>query len=262
MSRRIFVCQTQEDLFEAAAQFVVQSVSLKRELGHSYSVALSGGSTPQGFFSRLAADPYRSQVDWSSIHVFWGDEREVSPDHADSNFRMAKEHLLDCVPIPPDQVFRMEGERPAAEAAVRYEDVLQRAFSLKNKEVVPRFDLILLGMGPDGHTASLFPETSVLKGAKRWVAAPWVEKFHTHRITLTPLVINAARQILFVVSGSDKAQAAQAVLEGTFQPSQYPAQLVDPVQGEVIWLMDREAASQLHQTSVTKWKREKRMIIG
>jgi 6-phosphogluconolactonase len=251
------VCQTQEDLFEAAAQNVIQSVSLKRELGHFYSVALSGGSTPQGLFARLAADPYRSQVDWSSIHVFWGDEREVPPDHADSNFRMAKEHLLDRVPIPTDQVFRMEGECQAQDAADRYEDVLQSAFSLKNKEAVPRFDLILLGMGPDGHTASLFPETSVLMETKRWVAAPWVEKFQTHRITLTPLVINAARRIVFVVSGLDKALAARAVLEGNSQPNQYPAQLVNPVQGEVIWLMDREAASQLQQTSVTKWKREK-----
>lgn len=262
MSRRLYVCQTQEDLFEATAQIVVQSVSRKRELGHLYSVALSGGSTPQGLFARLAADPYRSQVAWSSIHVFWGDERAVPPDHVDSNFRMAKEHLLDRVPIPTDQVFRMEGECQAQDAADRYEDVLQSAFSLKNKEAAPRFDLILLGMGPDGHTASLFPETSVLVETKRWVAAPWVEKFQTHRITLTPLVINAARRIVFVVSGLDKALAAQAVLEGTSQPSQYPAQLVNPVQGEVIWLMDREAASQLQQTSVTKWQREKGMASG
>jgi 6-phosphogluconolactonase len=260
--RRILVCQTQEELFEAAAQIVVQAVSIKRELGHSYSVALSGGSTPQRLFARLAADPYRGKVDWSSIHVFWGDEREVPPDHADSNFRMAKEHLLDRVPIPPDQVFRMEGERPAQEAAVRYEDVLQRAFSLKNKEVVPCFDLILLGMGPDGHTASLFPKTSVLEETKQWVAAPWVEKLHTHRITLTPPVFNAAHRILFVVSGLDKAQAAQAVLEGPSQLRQYPAQLVNPVQGEVIWLMDREAASQLQQTSVTEWDRDKGMVVG
>jgi len=145
--------------------------------------------------------------------VFWGDERNVPPDHGDSNFRMAKEHLLDRVPIPLDQVFRMEGERPAQEAAIRYEDVLQRAFSLKNKEVFPRFDLILLGMGPDGHTASLFPDTAVLEETTRWVGAPWIEKLHTHRITLTPPVLNAARRIVFVVSGADKAQAAQAVLE-------------------------------------------------
>ena len=163
MPRRILVCQTPEDLFEAAAQFVVQSLTFQPDSGKTYSIALSGGSTPQRLFVRLAAEPYRSQVDWSSIRIFWGDEREVPPDHSESNFRMAKESLLNRVPIPPDQIFRMEGERPAQEAAVRYEEVLQRAFSLKNKEGVPRFDLILLGMGSDGHTASLFPETAVLK---------------------------------------------------------------------------------------------------
>ncbi|MEX0829289.1 MAG: 6-phosphogluconolactonase [Nitrospirales bacterium] len=262
MSRRIYVCQTQEDLFEAAAQIVVQAVSFRREPDHLSSVALSGGSTPQGLFARLVAEPFRSQVDWSSIHVFWGDEREVPPDHADSNFRMAKEHLLDRVPIPMDQVFRMEGECQAQDAADRYEDVLQRVFSLKNKEVVPRFDLILLGMGPDGHTASLFPETSVLRETTRWVAAPWVEKLHTHRITLTPPVLNAAHHIVFVVSGLDKSLAVQAVLEGPSQPSQFPAQLVNPVQGEVIWLLDSESASQLQQTSVTKWQREIGMASG
>jgi len=157
------VCQSREDLFEAAAQFVIQSLPFQTDSGKTYSVAFSGGSTPQRLFARLAAVPYRSQVDWSSVRIFWGDEREVPPDHSESNFRMAKENLLDRVPIPPDQVFRMEEERPAQEAAVRYEEVLQRAFSNKDKEGVPRFDLTLLGMGADGHRASLFPETSVLQ---------------------------------------------------------------------------------------------------
>lgn len=262
MSRRIVVCQTQEDLFEAAAQIVVQSAPFRSDRAQSYSIALSGGSTPQRLFARLAADPYRSQIDWSSIHVFWGDERNVPPDHGDSNFRMAKEHLLDRVPIPSDQVFRMEGELPAQEAAIRYEDVLQRAFSLKNKEVFPRFDLILLGMGSDGHTASLFPDTAVLEETTRWVGAPWIEKLHTHRITLTPPVLNAARRIVFVVSGADKAQAVQAVLEGPVQIRQYPSQVVNPIQGEVIWLMDREASSRLQQTPLIEWEGDKGMVIG
>ncbi len=253
MQRRILVCQTPDDLFEAAAQFVVQSLSFRPDSGKSYSVALSGGSTPQRLFARLATDPYRAQVNWSCIRIFWGDEREVPPDHAESNFRMAKENLLDRVPIPPDQVFRMEGELPAQEAAVRYEKVLQCAFSHKNKEGVPRFDLILLGMGSDGHTASLFPETPVLDETKQWVAAPWVEKFHTHRITLTPPVFNAAQRVLFVVGGSDKDMAAEAVLEGPFNPDRYPAQIVNPVQGEVVWLLDREAASRLKKASFTEW---------
>ena len=261
MPRRILVCQSREDLFEAAAQFVVQSLPFQPDSGKTYSVALSGGSTPQRLFARLAADPYRSQVDWSSVRIFWGDEREVSPDHTESNFRMAKENLLDRVPIPPDQVFRMEGERPAQEAAVRYKEVLRRAFSHKHKEYAPGFDLILLGMGSDGHTASLFPETSVLEEREQWVAAPWVEKFHTHRITLTPPVFNAAKRVLFVVGGSDKDKAAEAVLEGPFQPNRYPAQIVNPGQGDVVWLLDREAASRLKETSFTEWTRDSGKVM-
>lgn len=253
MTRRILVCQTSEDLFEAATQFVAQSLASKPATGNTHSVALSGGSTPKRLFSRLAVEPYRSQVDWSSIRIFWGDERAVPPDHADSNFRMAKENLLDCVPILPEHIFRMEGERPAQEAAVRYESVLRGAFSANTTERIPCFDLILLGMGPDGHTASLFPETSALSEREQWVAAPWVEKFQTYRITLTPPVINAAKQVLFVVGGSDKDEAIEAVLEGSFQPNRYPAQLVNPVQGDMVWLLDREAASRLKQDSYTEW---------
>ncbi len=253
MPRRICVCQRPEDLFEAATQFVVQSLASKSDGGKTHSIALSGGSTPRRLFSRLAAEPYRSQVDWASVRVFWGDEREVSPDHADSNYRMAKENLLDCVPILPHHVFRMEGERPAQEAAARYESVLQEAFSGQKVGGFPCFDLILLGMGPDGHTASLFPETAVLFEREQWVVAPWVEKFQTHRITLTPPVINAAKRVLFVVGGSDKDEAIEAVLEGAFQPTRYPAQLVNPVQGDLDWLLDREAASRLKPDSYMKW---------
>ncbi len=253
MPRRILVCQKPEDLFEAATEFVVESLTSKSDTDKIYSVALSGGSTPQRLFSRLAAEPYRSQIDWSSIRIFWGDERAVPLDHADSNFRMAKENLLDCVPILPDNVFRMEGERPAQEAAARYESALQRAFSEEKAGRFPCFDLILLGMGPDGHTASLFPETAVLSEREQWVAAPWVEKFQTHRITLTPPVINAAKQVLFVVGGSDKEKALEAVLEGSFQPNLYPAQIVNPVQGDVVWLLDSDAAGRLKQGSYTEW---------
>ena len=255
MSRRIVVCPTQEDLFEAAAQCVVQSITAASDTSPFYSVALSGGSTPRGLFSRLTAAPYREQINWSSVWVFWGDERPVPPDHPESNFRMARENLLDCLPIPSEQVFRMEGERPAREAATHYQEVLQQTFSLEAGEP-PRFDLVLLGMGPDAHTASLFPETTVLDENEQWVAAPWVEKFQTHRITLTPRMFNAAHRIVFLVSGLDKAQAVQAVLEGPSQPQQYPAQIINPSQGDVIWFLDQPAASQLKKTSLTKWRSE------
>ncbi len=262
MSPRIVVCPTKESLFEAAAQCVAQSMTSQSQPAQFYSIALSGGSTPRGLFNLLTAEPYRTQIDWSAVRIFWGDERPVPADHPESNFRMAKENFLDHLPIPSEQVFRIEGERPGEEAAAGYEKVLQQAFSLGETEV-PRLDLVLLGMGPDAHTASLFPETGVLEEKERLVTAPWVEKFQTHRITLTPKVFNAAQKIVFVVSGVDKALALQAVLEGPFQPRQYPAQIIHPVQGELIWLLDQAAASQLKKkTTMTEWDRDKGMVIG
>ena len=260
MPRRIVVCSTQEDLFEAGAQCVAQSLSSRSDSSRFYSIALSGGSTPRGLFARLTVDPYRSQVNWASVRIFWGDERPVPPDHQESNFRMTKEHLLDCLPIPTEQVFRMEGERSAEEAARRYQEVLQQTFSVEKPDV-PHFDLALLGMGPDAHTASLFPEASVLNEKERWVVAPWVEKFQTHRITLTPQVFNAAKRVVFVVSGLDKSTAVHAVLEGPFQPQKYPAQLINPVQGDLVWLLDQAAASQLTTSPVTEWDRAKGIVI-
>ena len=259
MPRRIIVCPTQEDLFEASAQCVAQSITSQPDSATFCSLVLAGGSTPRSLFARLTADPYLSNINWSSVQIFWGDERSVPPDHPESNFRMAKENLLDHLSIPSEQVFRIEGERSAEEAAVRYQALLQKTFSLEASDV-PRFNLVLLGMGSDAHTASLFPETSVLSEKEQWVAAPWVEKFQTYRITLTPPVFNAAQRVLFVVSGLDKAQAAQAVLEGPFNPRQYPAQIVNPLQGDVIWLMDREAASQLQQDLVEVWDRDKGIV--
>ena len=255
MSRRIVVCSTKEDLFEAAAQHIVQSLLPPSDPVSLLSLALSGGSTPRGLFNLLTADCLRSQVDWSFVRFFWGDERPVAPGHSDSNFRMAKEHLLDPLHISSNQVFRMEGERPPLEAAVHYRRVLQDAFLLGAMEV-PRFNLMLLGMGPDAHTASLFPGTSVLNDETHLVEAPWVEKFQTHRLTLTPKVFNAAQKIMFVVSGLDKAQAAEMVLEGPYLPHHYPAQLIQPVQGELLWFLDQDAASQLKRTSVETWKKK------
>jgi len=154
----------------------------------------------------------------------------------------------------------MEGERSAEEAARRYQEVLQQTFSVEKADV-PHFDLALLGMGPDAHTASLFPETAVLNEKERWVAAPWVEKFQTHRITLTPPVFNAAKRVVFVVSGLDKSTAVHAVLEGPFQPQKYPAQSINPVQGDLVWLLDQAAASQLTTSPVTEWDQAKGIVI-
>lgn len=250
MSRTIIITPTIEELFVAAAKEVVQVVLDCRKAGRDCRVALAGGSTPRGLYRLLTGAPYRTQISWDHLRVFWGDERTVPPDHQDSNFRMAKEALLSHVPIPSKHVFRIEGEVPADEAAARYETVLQEQFNLSAGEV-PQFDLILLGMGPDGHTASLFPGTSAVAESEKLVSAPWVEKLQTHRVTLTPPVLNAAKHVVFLVSGVDKATALQVVLEGPADPARYPAQVVNPPTGHMVWLVNQDAAGLLKKESKT-----------
>jgi 6-phosphogluconolactonase len=229
-------------LFHAAAAEFASAAAASIETKGSFSVALSGGSTPRGMFALLAGDGFRGQVRWDRVSFFWGDERHVRPDHADSNFRMAREALLSHLTLRDDQVFRIHGENPdAAAAAYEYEGTVRQYFGLADGQF-PRFDLVLLGMGPDGHTASLFPGTKALLDQTRVVIANWVGKFNTHRITLTAPAINTAARVLFLISGEDKAPALKAVLEGPLEPSQLPAQLIQPIDGSLVWLCDRTAA--------------------
>ena len=213
-----------------------------------FTVALSGGSTPRAMFSLLSAAPFLDTVPWDSIYFFWGDERCVPPDHADSNYRMAHETLLSKVPVPAEHVFRIPAERPdPANAADEYAATLTNFFA----NDAPRFDLIFLGMGPDGHTASLFPGTAALHVADKVAVANYVEKFNAHRITLTAQTINNARNVTFVVAGPDKAEALHEVLEGAHQPELYPSQLIHPQQGSLLWMVDEAAAARLtehHET--------------
>lgn len=250
MSRTIIITPTIEELFVAAAKEVVEVANGCRKEGRECSMALAGGSTPRGLYRLLTGEPYRSQLSWEHLRVFWGDERTVPPDHHESNFRMAEETFLSQVPVSAKQVFRIEGELPAGEAAARYEKVLQEQFRLSPGEV-PRFDLILLGMGPDGHTASLFPGTSAVAESHKLVAAPWVEKFHTYRVTLTPPVLNAAKHVVFLVSGQDKAQVLRTVLEGPAEADRYPAQVVNPSAGKLIWFINQDAAGLLQNETIT-----------
>lgn len=217
-----------------------------------FTVALSGGSTPKAMFSVLAADPFLDTVPWSSIYFFWGDERCVPPDHADSNYRMTREALLSRVPAPPENVFRIPAEMPEPEqAAEEYTATLSRFFlagpgsnrtgtaPLSN---APRFDLVFLGMGPDGHTASLFPHTTALQAGEQIAVANYVEKFKAHRITLTAATINNARNVTFLAAGEDKAETLRNVLEGSYQPDVYPSQLIRPRNGALLWMVDEAAA--------------------
>jgi 6-phosphogluconolactonase len=230
----------------AAAATIVDHISQSLQTLDVYSMALSGGSTPRRLYSLLANEAaLREQIPWERIHFFWGDERRVPAGHPDSNYRMAYNALLSKVPIPSTNIHRIHAEEADAdEAAADYEIEIRRFFAIEAGQI-PQFNCVLLGMGADGHTASLFPATSALVETKRLVVANWVKKFQSHRFTLTLPVFNHAAQILFLVSGEDKADTLQAVLEGNRQPDRYPAQLIQPTHGEVTWFLDHSAASRL-----------------
>ena len=231
---------------EAAGCFVASALEAMLERGR-FIVALSGGSTPKTTMQLLAEPPYRDEIDWGRVHVAWGDERCVPPDDERSNFRLAREALLDRVPIPPAQIYRMPGERNDYDAAAdAYEATLRNLFALGPGEQ-PRFDLIHLGLGTNGHTASLFPGSPALDERERLVAAPWVEEVGMRRLTLTPPVINAAREVLFLVAGEEKASVVHEVLRGPRDPARLPAQLVAPTEGRLTWLLDAAAAARLNE---------------
>ncbi len=233
-------------LFRAAAdEFATRARAAVKDHGR-FTVALSGGSTPKSVYALLAQDYTAKRSDrlpWDSIDIFFGDERPVPPDHPDSNYRMAGEALLSKVAVPALNIHRIEGELEAHEAADRYERALRNFFELE-PDGIPRFDLVLLGMGPDGHTASLFPESEALGERSRLVAANWVEKFKTFRITFTFPVLNHAAEVLFLVSGADKAPMLAEVMDRT-RGIRYPAQRVAPTNGRLLWFVDAAAAAQL-----------------
>lgn len=236
----VLIHETPEELAKAAARgFAAKAEAAIEERGR-FAVALAGGSTPKTTYELLARD-YADRIDWSRVHAFFGDERTVSPDHEDSNYRMAHEALLSRVPI--GSVHRMHGELPPEEAATAYEEELRKFFG----EPISRFDLILLGIGEDGHTASLFPHTQALEVTDRPVVSNPVPKLDTVRITLTSPVLNFARAVYFLVAGEGKAEALEEMLEGDADPREYPAKLVRPTKGELIWMVDRPATAHLKQ---------------
>ena len=231
-----------QELAEAAARSFVARAAEAIERRGRFTVALAGGSTPKAAYALLARD-HANDVDWANVHVFFGDERSVPPEHEDSNYRMAKEALLDHVPI--GSVHRMRGELPPESAAIAYEEELREFFTDEAAgEAVPRLDLVMLGIGGDGHTASLFPDTPALEVLDRLAAENPVEKLETVRITLTVPVLNAARSVDFLVAGEDKAEALHEILEGVGSPHTYPAKLVRP-EGGALWMVDREASESL-----------------
>jgi 6-phosphogluconolactonase len=241
-TRSIEVVSTAADLFHAAAEEFIRAGRDAIGAQGRFTVALSGGSTPKSLYSLLAAN--YANFAWNRVFLFFGDERHVPPTDPESNYRMVNESLLSKITIPPENVFRVRAENSDADAAAsEYETQLRRFFELKSGEF-PRFDLILLGMGPDGHTASLFPDSAALEEKSRLVVANWVEKFKTHRITFTFPVLNRAAEVMFLASGPDKADMVYQILETTPTPS-FPSQRVQPSDGKLLWMLDEAAAAKL-----------------
>ncbi len=232
-----------DTLSRDAAQYIVRLANESIISHGRFTLALSGGTTPKKLYGLLGDEPYRSQIDWTKVDIFWSDERCVPADSEDSNYLLAQQVLLSKIPIAASQIHRMPADRADRDAAsAAYTDEMRRVFATDN---IPNFDLIQLGMGPEGHTASLFPHQPSLHEQQRLVMPVIVPKPPPPRLTFTPPILNAARNVLFLVTGSEKADAIQAVLEGAYNPDEYPAQIVRPTNGEVVWMLDQGAASKL-----------------
>jgi 6-phosphogluconolactonase len=209
----------------------------------AFCPALSGGSTPRLLFRALVAPPFRSRVEWARARIFFVDERCVPPEDERSNYRLAKEYFLDPLRVPAENVFRMRGEEDPRRAARDYESLLKEEFG--SEKHPPRFDFVLLGLGPDGHTASVFPETRAVEEKRRWVVANWVPKMREWRLTLTIPVLNSARRVVFLAVGKEKRAAVAAVLRAKRGSRRLPATLVRPAMGSLVWIVDEAAAADL-----------------
>ncbi len=245
---KIEVFEDDEALAQAAAERFLKEAERAVAERDAFRVALSGGRTPLKLFRRLRIDwrkAKRPELPWKKTHFFWGDERHVPPESLDNNYRAAYAVFLSRMPVPQDQIHRVLSEFPQAEkAAEAYSREIEACFSLGKGEW-PRFDLVLLGMGADGHTASLFPQAPVLKETARLCVGYWARGANATRITLTPPVFNRARRVWFLVSGADKAETLKQVLEGEPRPENLPAQIIQPESGELVWMVDRAAAARL-----------------
>jgi 6-phosphogluconolactonase len=239
---QIIICRDAAELARRAAEQLTARASEAIARAGRFAVALSGGSTPRAVYFLLASPEFRARIDWARVHLFWGDERCVPPDHPESNFRMVQETLLAKIQIPAQNIHRMMGEKDPAEAAAAYEAELKSFFGAAGW---PRFDLIFLGLGEDGHTASLFPGTAALDETEHWVTAVYVEKLQSYRVTLTLPVINAAAQATLLVCGASKAKVVREILFSDSTSCNYPAARVRPLGGQLTWLIDRDAAKDL-----------------
>ncbi|MFA5529154.1 MAG: 6-phosphogluconolactonase [Thiohalomonadaceae bacterium] len=234
-------------LHRASAERVVQLAAASVHARGSFHLSLAGGRTPEGLYATLATPEFAGRMDWSCTHVYFGDERVVPPDHPDSNYRMARERLLSHVPLPEGNVHRIAGEQPAAQAAADYAAVLARSVPLD--QGMPRFDLVLLGLGLDGHIASLFPDTTALTSTDTSVIPVYVEKLQAWRVSLTYPVLDRARHLILLVAGAKKADVVRRALHEIVGPAPLPVQRLRP-QGAVEWFLDAQAAAGLRESPV------------
>jgi 6-phosphogluconolactonase len=240
---KIQIYPSVEDVIQQTAGLFVKTAAETIQQKDVFSVGLSGGSTPQPLYTYLAENPAGDILDWNKIHFFWGDERAVPLDHPDSNFRQVNHALLQPLHIPPENIHRVQGELDPATAAMNYQQEILNWFEV----TPPRFDLILLGMGSDGHTASLFPGTEAIINPPQnhWVIPNFIPHLSTWRITFLPELINAAAQVIYLVTGQSKAETLLTVLEGEYLPERYPSQLIKPDNGSLVWIIDQAAGDLL-----------------
>lgn len=249
---RITVYPDHASLIAGATDLIVELAAKAIAERGRFTLALSGGSTPRPVYARLATEDFRDRIDWPKVQIFFGDERCVPPDNPQSNYHMVRTALLDQVPVRPGNIHRIRGEEAPEKAAADYTGTLQHQFGgdiAFGGSPPEGFDLILLGMGDNGHTASLFPGLAAVTETVRWVMALYVEVAGMWRVTMTPVIINAARQVVFLVSGTEKAEMLQRVLEGPYQPAVLPSQIIKPVSGGLHWLLDAPAATRLQRQS-------------
>jgi 6-phosphogluconolactonase len=242
---KVTVFTDMEEMSRAAADLFAETAKMAVAAYGRFAVALSGGHTPRRLHQLLALSMFQNWVPWDRIHIFWGDERCVPLDDDGNNAHNAMKELLNNVPISEAHIHRIESELPPREAARLYEKQLHEFFDSH----LPRFDLVFLGLGENGHTASLFPGTPIVRETKRWVSEVFVEKQNMHRVSLTSWTINQARQIVFLVSGGNKARVLHEVLDGDSDPERLPARLIHPTRGELYWFVDKEAAALLESVS-------------
>ena len=241
MKPDIVITPTLQELSKKAVEFLLESAAHTIGEKQRFNLVLAGGSTPKSTYRLLAEPQISKRCDWKKVHLFWGDERCVPPNHHNSNFHMASEALIKHIPIPIENIHRIKGEVDPGTSAAEYQQELLSYFH--GESIV--FDLVILGLGADGHTASLFPQTKALT-SNDWVAANYVPKLESWRITMTAKTINAAKQIIFLVAGEGKAKTVSHILEGPAQSGTYPAQMIAPKNGTTLWLLDQHAASYLH----------------